>query len=88
MMIPLLVLLWVGCLSCHAAMQPARYRLPGLSARYHIAMGLVRVGAPVLALGIAMTAGVVTGLLLWCATFSIAGLLVAACIVAWSMRRC
>ncbi|WP_281649495.1 hypothetical protein [Novacetimonas hansenii] len=86
-MIPLLVMLWVGCLACHAALQPARYRLPDLSARYRIVMGLVRGVAPALALGVALAAGVVVGVVLWCTTFSVAGLIVAACIVAWSMRR-
>ncbi|POF62984.1 hypothetical protein CFR73_10100 [Novacetimonas maltaceti] len=87
MMIPCLVLLWACCLACHAGLHCTRYRLPGVPARYRPMLRVIRAGTPALALGTALTDGVVGGVLLWCATFSIAGLLVAAGIAAWSARQ-
>ncbi|MBE7619621.1 hypothetical protein GL297_08265 [Komagataeibacter sp. FXV2] len=87
MMIPCLVLSWTCCLSCHAGLHPTRYRLPGVPARYRAVLRALRASTPVLALGAALTDGVVNGILLWCGAFSIAGLLVAGGIAAWSARH-
>ncbi|PYD49109.1 hypothetical protein [Novacetimonas pomaceti] len=71
------LLSWTIALSCHAWLQPARYHLPPVSRTIQVAMRVARAIAPMLALGVALTAGPVAGVLVWCATFSIAGMAVA-----------
>ncbi|MCE2574247.1 hypothetical protein [Komagataeibacter sp. FNDCR2] len=68
---------WVIGLSCHAWLHPDRYGLPHPPLRYRIAVRGMRMLAPFIALVFAIRHDAIAGILAWCMTFSIAGVVVA-----------
>ncbi|RFD19542.1 hypothetical protein DY926_10765 [Komagataeibacter melaceti] len=77
MSITVSLLLWVICLSCHAWLQPGRYGLPPPRPGYRPALWGTRLLAPVLALLVTTRHDAIAGILVWCMTASLAGLVVA-----------
>lgn len=79
------LLLWVVCLSCHAGLQPVRYGLPLSSAPYRTGMWAVRLITSLMALVLTLRDGTIIGMVEWCMTFSVAGVIVAVCVA--GLRR-
>ncbi|WP_010507402.1 hypothetical protein [Komagataeibacter europaeus] len=83
MIFPATFLLWLMTFSCHVRLHPHRYGFATL-APHGQRMALVgRIAAPAVALVLAARMGGVTGVLIWFASLSIAGL----CIALWLASR-
>lgn len=72
------LLLWAVCLSCHAGLQPVRYGLPHIPRHWRNIMQAIRPIASIMALATTLLRdGAVIGMVEWCMTFSVAGVIVA-----------
>ncbi|WP_025812382.1 hypothetical protein [Komagataeibacter kakiaceti] len=77
MTIAISLLLWAVSLSCHAWLHPGRYGLPHLPLRDRTPVRAARLLAPLIAFVITTWHDIIAGMLVWCMTFSIAGVVVA-----------
>ncbi|MBE7728464.1 hypothetical protein [Komagataeibacter sp. FXV3] len=76
-------LLWLLAFSCHARLHPYRYGFTMLAIREQRMAITGRIAFPTIALALATRMDGVTGVLIWFASLSIAGL----CIALWLASR-